>query len=163
MRNGKILVVAFAVLLMAVACSNGTTTKPTGSVADEYRTTIVANGQIFLSEDDVFSNTVDLIIGKTTLSWTGDVDGKLAGISTGPINSYASVGVYGSGIWSYLYHNGQKIGHVFRSEGGKDGAEYSIDITTGKTAKGNLSKTNQHPNVDINLDGVPDYPAIDVR
>jgi hypothetical protein len=151
MKNGikliSIIALAAVIGFTMAACSDELypAKPPTPKVIEtDFRGSILS-AVLDLSEH-VTDLDIDIIVGESSISWTGDDADSLTGVYTEGGDSDIS------GKWAYLYKDGAKIGVVITDYTdiilfiGKYSTDYSTYIN-------NISPT-------IDLTGISDYPSI---
>ena len=132
--------------LGVTACKEGD--DPPKVIAEHYRGSGVGIHYLDISATD-YDNQIEITVGETSISYTGDKTGSLTGLHTveGGVTKY-------TGKWAYLYKDGIKIGIITEFEGAA--------VYVGKSVTLNSNKSYIEEDFEITFDvtGVSDYPSI---
>jgi len=128
------------------ACGNGDDDDPPKVIAADYRGTITGASLDLTTISD--NHNINLTVGETSLSWTGDKTGSQTGVYT------ESGGTLSDGKWAYLYKDGTKIGMIAKNSG-------TLEIITGNAAKDNTASIQTYyGGISLDFTGISDYPSI---
>jgi len=137
-------VLAVITIAMMSFCGCKEDSNPELYISEEYRGTL--SGGMLTSAESPY-RTIDIVIGETEVSWTGEETGSITGL-------YTSGGsLYSNGKWDYLYKNGSKIGFVMKDS---DEMRFYIGIAATDNkgyCEGKIGKT-------LDFTGVTEYPTI---